>query len=51
MWATEEAAFVVALTSGFGFTGPITVFFATLWLSAGWLFREGWRGGAYPPSI
>jgi len=36
-------AFVVALVGGLGFTGPITLFFATLWLSAARLFGKAER--------
>ncbi len=36
----QVAAFAVALASGLGFTGPITVFFTSLWLIAGWSFRR-----------
>lgn len=36
-------AFVVALVCGFGFTGPITLFFVTLWLSAARLFGKAGR--------
>jgi hypothetical protein len=36
----QVAAFVFALVAGLGFTGPITVFFAALWLTAAWLFRR-----------
>ena len=38
--AAQVIAFVVALATGFGFTGPITVFFAGLWLISAWLFRK-----------
>ncbi len=31
---------VLALIAGLGFTGPITVFFAALWLISAWLFRK-----------
>ncbi len=34
---------VIALIAGFGFTGPITVFFAGLWLTSAWLFRKAAR--------
>ena len=33
-------AFAVALAAGIGFTGPITILFAGLWLIAAWLFRR-----------
>ncbi|HEV2078673.1 MAG TPA: hypothetical protein VGR19_02085 [Allosphingosinicella sp.] len=36
-------AFFVALAAGLGFTGPITVFFAGLWLISAWLFRKAAR--------
>jgi hypothetical protein len=40
---------IVALVAGYGFTGPLTVFFTGLWLASAWLFRkaadrEGVRG-------
>lgn len=31
---------VIALVAGLGFTGPITLFFAALWLTSAWLFRK-----------
>jgi uncharacterized membrane protein YdcZ (DUF606 family) len=31
---------VIALVAGFGFTGPITVFFSGLWLASAWLFEK-----------
>ena len=34
---------VIALIAGLGFTGPITVFFAGLWLASAWLFRKAAR--------
>ena len=34
---------VIALIAGFGFTGPITVFFTGLWLISAWLFRRAAR--------
>jgi hypothetical protein len=34
---------VIALIAGLGFTGPITVFFAALWLISAWLFRKAAR--------
>ncbi len=34
---------VIALIAGFGFTGPITVFFTALWLISAWLFRKAAR--------
>lgn len=36
----QALAFVFALVAGLGFTGPITVFFVTLWLLSAWLFRR-----------
>jgi hypothetical protein len=36
----QVTAFAVALIMGLGFTGPITVFFAALWLLAAWLFHK-----------
>jgi len=38
--AAQVAAFLAALVAGLGFTGPITVFFAAMWLSSAWLFRR-----------
>ena len=34
---------VIALVAGWGFTGPITVFFGGLWLTSAWLFRRAAR--------
>lgn len=34
---------VIALVAGLGFTGPVTVFFAALWLASAWLFRKAAR--------
>ena len=42
----QGLAFVVALAAGLGFTGPITVFFVSLWLISAWLFRKSARGQA-----
>lgn len=39
----QIAVAVVALAGGFGFTGPITVFFGGLWLASAWLFRKAER--------
>jgi hypothetical protein len=39
----QIAVAVVALAGGFGFTGPITLFFAGLWLASAWLFRKAER--------
>ena len=36
----QALVFLIALLVGFGFTGPITVFFAALWLISAWLFRK-----------
>ena len=36
----QMLAFVLALVAGFGFTGPITVFFTALWLISSWLFGK-----------
>jgi hypothetical protein len=33
----------VALVAGLGFTGPVTLFFAALWLTSAWLFRKAAR--------
>ena len=41
--AAQILAFVVALVAGLGFTGPITVFFAGLWLISAWLFARAAR--------
>ena len=41
--AAQLVAFVAALTAGLGFTGPITVFFCTMWLVSAWLFRRAAR--------
>lgn len=34
---------VIALATGEGFTGPITVFFAALWITSAWLFEKAAR--------
>jgi len=39
---TQLLAFVIALVAGWGFTGPITVFFCALWIGSASLF---WRAG------
>jgi hypothetical protein len=39
----QALAFVLALVAGLGFTGPITMFFAALWLISAWLFRKATR--------
>ena len=39
----QALVFVIALVGGLGFTGPITVFFAALWLISSWLFRKAVR--------
>src|SRR5918998_1257119 len=39
----QVLAFVVALVAGWGFTGPMTVFFTALWLLSAWLFRKAAR--------
>jgi hypothetical protein len=36
----QASTFFVALAAGFGFTGPITIFFTCLWLIAAALFRR-----------
>lgn len=41
--AAQLLAFVVAWSAGLGFTGPITVFFAGLWLIAASLFARSAR--------
>ena len=43
--AAQVLVFVGALAGGFGFTGPITVFFTALWLISAWLFQKAARGG------
>ena len=40
----QGASFLVALGAGFGFTGPITIFFVSLWLISAWLFRRAAGG-------
>lgn len=42
----QSLAFFVALAAGLGFTGPITVFFAGLWLISAGLFRKAARAEA-----
>lgn len=39
----QVAVALIALLGGFGFTGPITVFFAGLWLASASLFRKAAR--------
>lgn len=39
----QVLAFVAALATGLGFTGPMTVFFTVLWLASAWLFRKAAR--------
>ena len=39
----QGLAFVAALVTGLGFTGPITVFFSALWLICAWLFSKAAR--------
>jgi hypothetical protein len=36
----QGLTFLVALVAGLGFTGPITVFFTSLWLLSAFLFRK-----------
>ena len=36
----QAGVFAAALIAGFGFTGPITIFFCGLWLLSAWLFRK-----------
>jgi hypothetical protein len=46
LFATAMAQGLVAVIvpiAGLGFTGPITVFFAALWLASAWLFRKAAR--------
>ena len=40
----QAAAFAIALAAGLGFTGPVTVFFVSLWLVAALLFRKAAQG-------
>jgi hypothetical protein len=42
--AAQALTFVIALAAGVGFTGPITVFFTTLWLISASLFRKAGEG-------
>ena len=44
--ATELLPTPGALAAGLGFTGPITVFFCSLWLTAAALFRRAARAAA-----
>lgn len=39
----QALVFGIALVAGLGFSGPITVFFAGLWLISAWLFRKSAR--------
>jgi len=39
----QVAVAVIALAGGFGFTGPITIFFAGLWLASAFLFHTAAR--------
>jgi len=41
--AAQVLAFVIALVGGYGFTGPITVLFAAMWLTSAWLFAKASR--------
>jgi hypothetical protein len=38
--AAQVLVDVIAVVSGMGFAGPVTLFFAALWLLSGWLFRK-----------
>jgi hypothetical protein len=38
--ASQVGVFVFAWAAGYGFTGPISVFFTAMWLIAGGLFRR-----------
>lgn len=42
----QLAVAVMALSAGFGFAGPVTVFFCALWLASGWLYRSAARAEA-----
>lgn len=39
----QVAAAVIAMVAGWGFTGPVTLVFAALWLTSAWLFRKAAR--------
>ena len=41
----QALVFVIALVAGWGFTGPITLFFLALWLGAARLFQKAAQGG------
>lgn len=43
--AAQVGVFVFAWAAGYGFTGPISVFFTAMWLIAGGLFRRAAAGG------
>jgi len=45
----QASTFFVALAAGFGFTGPITIFFTCLWLMSAALFRSSARSAVRPP--
>lgn len=36
----QVAVAVIVFAAGFGFTGPLTVFFSAMWLTSGWLFGK-----------
>ena len=40
----QVLVFFIALVAGLGFTGPVTVFFTSLWLISAWLFRRAAQG-------
>jgi hypothetical protein len=42
----QVAVAVIAAVAGHGFAGPITFFFAALWLASAWLFRKAGRAAA-----
>ena len=44
----QASTFFVALAAGFGFTGPITIFFTCLWLISAALFRRSARTAVRP---
>lgn len=39
----QASVALIVLIAGLGFRGPITVFFAALWLTSAWLFRKAAR--------
>jgi hypothetical protein len=45
----QLAVAAMALLAGFGFAGPVTVFFCALWLASAWLYRRAARTEAAAP--